>query len=93
MLIKYLEMGPGGHVLTFPISNGKIMNVVAFHTTEKEWKDVNKNTRIATREDALRDFDGYGPDVTKMLQLTTKELNVVSRRLPLISAYVIRIFD
>ncbi len=71
-------MGPGGHVLTFPVNSGKVMNVVAFHTSEEPWGDIQRNTRIATREDALSDFAGFGKDVTNILQLTDPKLNVVS---------------
>ena len=71
-------MGPGGHVLTFPIDHGQTMNVVAFHTTEEEWADSNKLTAPATREDALRDFEGFGDNVRNVLKLAEPELDVVS---------------
>ncbi|VUC32117.1 unnamed protein product [Clonostachys rosea] len=70
------QMGPGGHVLTFPVKSGTVMNVVAFHTSEEPWQDSERNVRTATRADALRDFAGYGEDVTKILQLTDEKLNV-----------------
>jgi len=74
-------MGPDGHVLTFPVNHGGILNIVAFRTTSDEWPDAQRLTRPATREDLLRDFEGYGPNVMKLLNLTEPNLDVVSKLL------------
>jgi salicylate hydroxylase len=74
-------MGPNGHMLTFPVNHGQTLNIVAFHTTSQDWPDIQKLTRTATRDDALRDYDGFGQSVKRILQLTEKELDVVSDRL------------
>lgn len=73
---SYMFMGPDGHVLTFPVAGGKQLNIVAFRTTEDEWPDFERLTRRAKQEDALRDFKGYGHNVTSLLKLTNKELDV-----------------
>ena len=65
-------------MLTFPINHGQIMNVVAFHTTDKDWPDSSKLTAPATREDALRDFADFGRNVKKVLKLAKSELDIVS---------------
>lgn len=72
-------MGPDGHVLTFPVNHGKTLNIVAFRTTPDDWPDPQRLTRPAKREDALRDFQGYGSNVTKLLNLTKPDLDIVSR--------------
>lgn len=71
-------MGPGGHMLTFPVNHGKTLNIVAFTTTTNDWPDHERLTMPAKREDALKDFKGYGDDVTKLLQLCQPELDIVS---------------
>ncbi|KAE8153464.1 hypothetical protein BDV25DRAFT_168909 [Aspergillus avenaceus] len=71
-----MHMGPGGHMLTFPVNQGKTLNIVAFHTTPGEWSDYPRLTRQGTRDEALRDFAGYGPNVINLLKLTEKELSV-----------------
>lgn len=71
-------MGHGGHVLTFPVNHGKTVNVVAFHTTDKDWLDPTKLTAPASRADALSDFAGFGDTVTKLLQLAEPKLDTVS---------------
>ncbi|KAK7225060.1 hypothetical protein V2G26_013063 [Clonostachys chloroleuca] len=70
-----MHMGKGGHVLTFPVNQGQTLNIVAFHTTEKEWPDRVRLTAPATREDALRDFADFGNTVTDLLRLSPRELD------------------
>ncbi|KAH7110673.1 putative salicylate hydroxylase, partial [Dactylonectria macrodidyma] len=69
-----MHMGKGGHVLTFPVNHGNTLNVVAFHTTSSDWPDNSKLVAQATREDALRDFAGFGDTVTSLLKLATPSL-------------------
>lgn len=69
-----MHMGKGGHVLTFPVNHGKTLNVVAFHTTSSDWPDSLRLVGQATREDALRDFAGFGDTVTSLLKLATPTL-------------------
>ena len=70
------KMGQDGHVLTFPVAHGDKLNIVAFHTTPDDW-DSEGNTKLSSREDALRDFAGFGKDVTNILKLTEEEPTVV----------------
>jgi hypothetical protein len=65
-------------VLTFPVNQGKTLNIVAFHTTPDSWAHYPRLTRQGTRDEALRDFAGYGPNVINLLKLTDEELSVVS---------------
>ncbi|PWY83657.1 salicylate 1-monooxygenase sala [Aspergillus sclerotioniger CBS 115572] len=71
-----MHMGPGGHMLTFPVNAGKTLNIVAFHTTTDEWAEYPRLTRQGTRDEVLRDFAGYGPNVMNLLKLTDPELSV-----------------
>lgn len=70
-----MHIGPNNHVLTFPVNHGQILNIVAFHTTENDWPDYQRLTRSAKREDALKDFEGCGPNVTALLKLTKPDLD------------------
>ncbi|KAG5974715.1 hypothetical protein E4U56_004269 [Claviceps arundinis] len=73
-----MHMGKGGHVLTFPINHGQTVNVVAFHTTSDPWPDSSKLTAPSTREEALRDFAHFRPEITNLLKLASPNLDVVS---------------
>lgn len=65
-------------MLTFPVNQGKTLNIVAFHTSPDSWADYPRLTRQGKREEALRDFAGYGPNVVNLLKLTDEELSVVT---------------
>jgi salicylate hydroxylase len=71
-------MGQGSHVLTFPVEHGERLNIVAFHTTDEDWDDYEKTTKMSNRENVLRDFAGFGEDIQRLLNLTNEPLNVVS---------------
>lgn len=73
---SFMHLGPGGHVLTFPVNHGKTLNVVAFRQDDNEWEDSDRLTRMGTREEALRDFAGWGEPVRKLLSLCNAELPV-----------------
>ncbi|KAK7755590.1 hypothetical protein SLS62_002525 [Diatrype stigma] len=70
-----LWMGPKSHVLTFPITQGKTFNLVAFQTDEGEWPSSNKLTLPAHKTDALRDFKNFGPAVLRELELTNEDID------------------
>ena len=65
-------------MLTFPVNHGQTLNLVAFHTNPDNWPDYHKLTRMGTREEALKDFEGFGHDVTELLKLTEADLSIVS---------------
>ncbi|KAH8802592.1 hypothetical protein F5884DRAFT_823757 [Xylogone sp. PMI_703] len=65
---RFMFLGVGGHVLVFPVAEGKTMNVVAFSTTksgtwEGEWIKPMK------REDLDADFNGFGEECQKIFSL------------------------
>ncbi|PVI03208.1 hypothetical protein DM02DRAFT_698536 [Periconia macrospinosa] len=66
-------MGPN-HVLTFPINEGETFNMVAFHTTDKDWPNSEKLVGHVTRADALHDFAGFNEEVIKSINLTHENL-------------------
>ncbi len=74
-------MGPDRHVLTFPVDHGATLNLVAFVTSHEPWPaDVAALTLPATKEEALKDFAGFGPNVLKLIQLIKSTPDRVSWR-------------
>lgn len=69
-------MGTDRHVLTFPVNHGKILNVVAFVTTPNAWPDYSKTTLPAKREEAIKDFQDFGPNVMKILRLIKPDVDI-----------------
>jgi salicylate hydroxylase len=64
-----MYMGHHGHVLTFPIENGKTMNVVAFRSKEGDWED-ERWVLPMKMEDMYDDFDGWGDKVRNILSVS-----------------------
>jgi salicylate hydroxylase len=73
-----IQLAEDGHVLTFPVNHGKILNIVAFRTTSNDWQDHSRLVRPAKQEDALKDFEGAGANVIGLLKLTKPDLDMVS---------------
>lgn len=68
------HVGYDGHVLTFPIEKGKVMNVVAFRTKkDNAWENDREWIQPATREDMEHDFEGWGVNVKAILRMMEKQ--------------------
>jgi len=66
------HLGYDGHILTFPIEKGELMNVVAFRSKpDGEWKD-EEWVKPMKREDMERDFAGWGKNVHAILGMMEK---------------------
>ena len=72
-------MGQGSHVLTFPVNQGRTLNIVAFHTTTEDWSYSEKLTKPGTKSEALRDYKSFGPNVVELLKLCKEDLDIVRR--------------
>lgn len=74
---RQMYLGHGGHILTFPVGRGALMNVVAFHdsksdTWEGEW------IQQLQKENLQRDFNaGWGDNVRKIMEVS--DLRTCSR--------------
>lgn len=69
---RTMFLGRGGHVLTFPVANGDIMNVVAFHDSESTtWE--GEHVQKLQMEKAQRDFSEsqWGVWVVKIVEVST----------------------
>ncbi len=58
-------VGPGGHVITYPLRRGEIMNWVGFGERE-DWK-VESWTEKGTRDECARDFPNWHPLVHELI--------------------------
>lgn len=69
MQTRQIYVGKGGHLLMFPINDGKSLNIVAFKDaasapwTHRQW------VVPSSREDLLKDFKGWDEKSTKVLEL------------------------
>ncbi|OAP64239.1 hypothetical protein AYL99_00211 [Fonsecaea erecta] len=70
-MAQAMSLGYGGHLVTFPIEQGKTLNVVAFRSAS-EWKYGSNWVVPATVEDALEDFKEWSEPVKKLLSMLKK---------------------
>ena len=67
-----MYLGQGGHILTFPIENGKTMNVVAFRTkNDGKWED-ERWVLPMKRQDMMDDFTGWGESCQRILSVSSQ---------------------
>jgi salicylate hydroxylase len=71
---RTLYMGKNGHVLTFPVAHGDMMNVVAFRHDTKEWTHP-RLTIPSKREEAIYDFQDWGHTVKAIMNLLAEDLD------------------
>ena len=58
-----------GHIFTFPIEKGKIMNVVAFHSKQDgKWED-DAWVKPMEMKEMMKDFNGWSDNVRKILNM------------------------
>lgn len=62
-----LYCGYGGYIITYPVDQGKLLNVVAIRRTEKkEWGDEQWIVP-SSKEDMQRDFEGWEPKLFDLI--------------------------
>ena len=66
---QHMHIGPGRHLLHFPVANQTMVNVAAFDTDSKDWPDDEKMTAPARREEVEEAFAGWGPTVRAITSL------------------------
>ncbi len=67
---RQMYLGHGGHILTFPVAKGALMNVVAFHSSQSDtWE--GDWVQPLQKENLQRDFVGWGEKVTKIMEVST----------------------
>lgn len=71
---RYMYLGPGAHLLTFPVAQGAFLNVVGFVTDPNEWPH-EKLTATTSKAEVSESFKRFGPTVRKLIELLPDELN------------------
>jgi len=74
------RIGKDKHLLSYPVVYGTILNVVAYCSSSDEWPSESQLVLPATKEDVLRNFEGFRPSVMKARDYTEK-LDCVSLQL------------
>ncbi|KAA8645401.1 hypothetical protein EYZ11_000408 [Aspergillus tanneri] len=67
--------GPGAHLLHFPVAQQRLMNVVAFAGDANDWPKDLPMAQPATRDEAARVFENWGPTVRAVIRLLPDEMD------------------
>lgn len=63
-----MYLGPEGHILTYPIDHGRVMNVIAFKNQYTSWE--HETWVLKSRDEEFkRDFEGWGKPVQSILKV------------------------
>lgn len=74
---RQMYLGHHGHVLTFGVGRGTLLNVVAFHTAKNPDKWEGEWIQPSQKDSLDRDFVGWGEDVTKIMQVSAAEVDLI----------------
>ncbi|ORY59170.1 salicylate 1-monooxygenase sala [Pseudomassariella vexata] len=69
-----LWLGPDAHMLSYPINGGKTFNMFGAVTDPGDWPSMDTLTAPATKEQALKDYEKFGPAIKKQIQLCEDNL-------------------
>ncbi|CAK40122.1 hypothetical protein CBS115989_6865 [Aspergillus niger] len=66
---RFMHLGPDAHALTFPVSHGSLLNVVAFVTDPNPWPYADRWTAQGPKEDVTAAFSRFGPTMRTIIDL------------------------
>ncbi|KAB5585119.1 hypothetical protein GE09DRAFT_15466 [Coniochaeta sp. 2T2.1] len=74
---RFMYNGLGGHVITYPVAMGTLVNVLAVVSDPGEWKtDDGRHTARTTKKEAVEFFEGWqAPIVKGIVDLLPEELD------------------
>lgn len=85
---RHVYIGHGGHMLTFPVAHGTLMNVVAMHSSPQDtW--TGEWVQPFQEENARTAFDGsrWGSSVQKIMQVCRSSYHHFDRRSEILKAH------
>ncbi|KAI9661963.1 MAG: hypothetical protein M1831_002878 [Alyxoria varia] len=66
---RWCYTGPDGHVLTFPVAQGQLMNVVAYRADAHSWPDDSKLVLPSSKARAMQEYQEWGHSVRKIMSM------------------------
>ncbi|ORY60855.1 uncharacterized protein BCR38DRAFT_526396 [Pseudomassariella vexata] len=71
-----MELGPGSHIVRYPIAGGTLLNFLAFLSNPGEWEgDKIKMTAPASKSDVVLAFAEWGESVRALVELLPEKLD------------------
>ncbi|KAJ4343983.1 hypothetical protein N0V95_006468 [Ascochyta clinopodiicola] len=73
---RVMHCGPNAHVLTFPVANNTLLNVVAFVTDPQDWTAPDGKFVVpAAKSEATKAFSRFSPVVQGLMNLLPEDLD------------------
>jgi salicylate hydroxylase len=83
---RTIFFGHGGHILMFPIRDGKFLNIVAFVDAKGQpWTD-RRWVIPASREEVLKDYEGWDNPATSILEVRQLKTDLLKSSEPFANA-------
>ncbi len=72
---QHMHIGPGAHILHFPVASHTLLNVVAFATDPSPWPHRHTMTAPAKRHEVEAIFKDWAPTVKEITRLLPDDLD------------------
>ena len=76
-LTRFMYNGPSAHVITYPVANGTLLNVLAVISDPNPWAGEadGRHTAVGKKSEAIEAFAGWHPAVRAIVDLLPDELD------------------
>jgi salicylate hydroxylase len=71
---QHNHVGPGAHLIHYPVANGALINATAFISDPKDWPSDNLLVAAGSRNDLVEAFQNWNPCVRNTIALFPEKL-------------------
>lgn len=71
---QHNHVGPGAHLIHYPVANGALINATAFISDPKDWPSDNLLVATGSRDDLVETFQDWNPCVRNTIALFPEKL-------------------
>jgi len=71
---QHNHVGPGAHLIHYPVANGALVNATAFISDPKDWPSDNLLVAAGSRNDLVEAFQNWNPCVRNTIALFPEKL-------------------
>ncbi|KAK3399607.1 FAD/NAD(P)-binding domain-containing protein [Sordaria brevicollis] len=66
---RFMYNGPGAHIITYPVGNNSVLNILAVISDANEWADEKIHVLPGNKDDIRQAFKNFHPTVQKLAEL------------------------
>lgn len=70
---RFMYNGPGAHIITYPVGNNSVLNMLAVISDSNEWPDEKRHVLPGNKDDIRQAFKNFHPTVQKLAELFPEE--------------------